>query len=281
MTVILNSKKLIFIHIHKCAGTSVELVLGDIMQWNDIILGSTRSGYADKIHRHYREEFGLYKHSYATDVKRVVGDEIWKSYFSFSIVRHPLDRMISIYEYLRRFKASRLNTMKLKIQTFLWENKIRKSFASNKGSIQVLKPSDPDPNRSPYLWPAMSALLESKNFSDFIVLVLKKESELPKDFINEPFKGYNYKIPLMASPQVNYLLDENGADLAVNFIAKIENLDKDWNYVCEKLNISLPLTKANKSPRTYKDWRKYYSLDELNLMMEIYKSDMEFFNYSL
>jgi len=39
-----NSKKYIFVHIPKCAGTSITRAIAPSCEWNDIILGSTEFG---------------------------------------------------------------------------------------------------------------------------------------------------------------------------------------------------------------------------------------------
>ncbi|MEM7684273.1 MAG: sulfotransferase family 2 domain-containing protein [Pseudomonadota bacterium] len=59
-----------FIHINKCAGSSIEIALG---------LQKT--------------------HVTAADVRNHVGADAWDRMFTFSVVRHPIDRVVSIYHY--------------------------------------------------------------------------------------------------------------------------------------------------------------------------------------
>ena len=40
----------------------------------------------------------------------------------------------------------------------------------------------------------------------------------------------------------------------------------------ELIGISIPLPHKNQSSRTYKDWRKYYTLDDINFMLERYSA---------
>jgi len=63
----------IYIHIPKCAGTSIEKTLG----------GPSFGG-----------------HSFATSIRQHYPRE-WKSYYKFTIVREPLSRFASAYYYLR------------------------------------------------------------------------------------------------------------------------------------------------------------------------------------
>ena len=131
MTFISNSKKFIFIHPLKCAGTSVEIALSETLQWNDLVLGSTN--YGDRFQQVYRSKFSLYKHSSASEVETVVGDRVWNDYFTFSVVRHPCDRMASFYTYLKYMKSL------------------------NRPAIEK--------------WAAIKALNKSSNFSEFLVNV--------------------------------------------------------------------------------------------------------------
>lgn len=50
----------------------------------------------------HRGEF--YNHIPAVDVRRIVGDEIWGSYFTFSMERHPYEKVISHLFYHARGK---------------------------------------------------------------------------------------------------------------------------------------------------------------------------------
>ena len=69
---ILISEKLIFIHIPRTGGTSIESALGQK-------LGNDE------------------KHLAASEIRKKAGDELWENAFVFSFVRNPWDRMISLY----------------------------------------------------------------------------------------------------------------------------------------------------------------------------------------
>mgnify|MGYP003626891996 CR=1 FL=1 len=70
---ILEANKLIFIHPPRCSGTSIE----ESMLNGKLVPDSE-------------------KHLNAKQIKDIVKDE-WNSYFKFSIVRNPWDRVISMY----------------------------------------------------------------------------------------------------------------------------------------------------------------------------------------
>lgn len=95
-----NSRKFIYIHLHKTAGTSIENTLESTLAWNDIILGSTKFG--EGLQEIYKTKFGLHKHSSAQEVLSVVGTKICNEYFTFSTVRNPYSLAVSQYEFSMR-----------------------------------------------------------------------------------------------------------------------------------------------------------------------------------
>lgn len=101
MSLINHTNKFIFIHIPKAAGTSVTKFLSEFTEYRDLELGGTQFGEA--IQPAYFNRFGLYKHAPASRVKVVMGDVDWNSYYSFSFVRSPYDRVISVYKFLRQW----------------------------------------------------------------------------------------------------------------------------------------------------------------------------------
>jgi len=143
--IISNSHKFIFVHILKTAGTSICAALDPSLRWNDVILGGT--GFGEKVNASYKERFGLRKHSSASQIRAVVGDEVWSQYFKFAFVRHPYTRVVSFYTWLG--EAIRRN--------------------ADRGSPV-------------WSWPTTQAFVESPTFSDFIrnEMFLKTEAARPQ-----------------------------------------------------------------------------------------------------
>ena len=98
--IISNSKKFIFVHIHKTGGTTIVHALDNYLKWNDLILGGT--SYGESIQSAYQERFHLNKHSTADEIRGVIGPEIWGSFFKFAFVRHPYTRMVSLYNFAKK-----------------------------------------------------------------------------------------------------------------------------------------------------------------------------------
>jgi hypothetical protein len=96
--IISHSRRFIFVHIHKAGGTSVEQALDPHLAWNDLILGG--SPFGEGIQAAFRKRFGLSKHSTIAEIEAVCGLRYLEEYFVFSLVRHPLARLCSLYNFV-------------------------------------------------------------------------------------------------------------------------------------------------------------------------------------
>ena len=125
--IISHQYKFIFLKTSKTAGTSVEIALSKFCGEDDVITENygpdeelrTQLGYrgpqnceipmsqyslkdwARTIKERKKRIF--YNHIPGKDVKRIIGDEIWNSYYKFAFERNPYDRVASLYYW--RFKG--------------------------------------------------------------------------------------------------------------------------------------------------------------------------------
>jgi hypothetical protein len=76
--------------------------------------------------------------------------------------------------------------------------------------------------------------------------------------------------------QKDFVVDENG-ELMVDFIGRMETLNRDFKGICERLGIEYNLPHLNQTPR--KDYRSYYTPETAAIIAEVYKKDIEFFGY--
>lgn len=78
--------------------------------------------------------------------------------------------------------------------------------------------------------------------------------------------------------QQDFITDENG-NVIVDFVGKFENLESDFEKVCQNININAKLPHLNSSSRqgSYKD---YYDDRTKDLIYDCFKADVELFDYS-
>ena len=125
-----NTHRAIFVHIPKTAGTSITNLVEPELRWNDVVLGG--STFGERVQLAYRDRFGLFKHSPARAIRNVIGEELWKAYFTFAVVRHPYTRIASFYNWTR----------------------------------DAVERASPD--AQVWKWPATEAFLKTGSFSEFI-----------------------------------------------------------------------------------------------------------------
>ncbi len=125
--IISHKYKFIFIKTNKTAGTSVEIALSKYCTPGDII---TPISDVDESHRkelnylgaqNYKadikkynlfdfakfflmrkEKMSFYNHMSASEVKALVGEDVWSNYYKFCIERNPYDKLASHYYWVNR-----------------------------------------------------------------------------------------------------------------------------------------------------------------------------------
>jgi hypothetical protein len=241
-----NSKKFIYIHLHKCAGTAVEVALSGTLKWNDLLLGSTKDG--ETLQHTYQKLFGLYKHSTAREVKAVIGEPTWNDYFKFSTVRNPYSLAVSQYTY--------------SMQHLLWGMQKLKRQPMLEGTFW--NPARYD--MWPFNYPGVRALLATGGVNSRF-----------GDFIRAPalsgWSGF--------SPQIDQLGNGNG-DLIVDQVIKVEELGEQWPGLCERLQVgNLPIGRENRSTDGARDYREFYSnIEDEALIRILFRQDFEHLGYS-
>ena len=103
--VILEDEKTIFVHIPKCGGTSVTASLDEVARWNDIFVGGTDVG--EYLNRTWGIRFKIRKHSTPDEIRLGLGKLRYQEYKKFILVRNPVDRFLSAYNFMLRHIAQR------------------------------------------------------------------------------------------------------------------------------------------------------------------------------
>jgi len=77
--------------------------------------------------------------------------------------------------------------------------------------------------------------------------------------------------------QKDTITDDEGK-IIVDFIGRYENLNHDFHYVCQSLNLEASLPIINKT--IHRDYRSYYNPKTQKIVAEHFKADIELFGYT-
>lgn len=207
-----HKNKVIFIHIPKCAGSSVEYFFGiKPFDWQ-IPNYKNLTGWCEKrkIHLHHATPKELLE-------TELIDEQTWHSYKKFTIVRNPWGRAYSDFVWLNRF------------------NFINCSF------------------------------------EDFLL----KKGKLSKILTDQSHKSYRGD---HLYPQVDFLKIEG--KIVIDNILRFENLKVEFEGFLKSNGISQQhLPHDKKSKKHFKHYSHFYNVDEIELVGEIYKDDIEFLDY--
>lgn len=114
--IVLHSRRLVFIHCQKTAGSSTTEALRELAQPHDIVVSGGPSQnnewplrmmgprqFASWARHRRRPRYG--HHVSARFVRDVIGPEAWSEYFSFTVERNPWDKAVSWYFWRTRDDA--------------------------------------------------------------------------------------------------------------------------------------------------------------------------------
>ena len=130
MAIINHTKKFIFIHIPKTAGTSLAAYFSQFSTYKDVELGGTVFG--EIVSPAFFRRYGVRKHSRASEIRDLVGKDFWDNSFKFAFVRNPYKRTFSIFTFLKhKFRDWKGNEIMDTFDNF--EDFVRSEFFWTKG----------------------------------------------------------------------------------------------------------------------------------------------------
>ena len=163
-----------------------------------------------------------------------------QDYFKFTFIRNPWDKMVSFYHY----------------------------HDSRNWDLD-------------WPWSVYGAGFKQDRpeFNEFIKQIYDESFDWKRVFKGRPGAStYNQKVPLRVSNSFMWLVDENDK-LLTDFIGKYENLQEDFNFICDKIGIpQQPLLHLRKSK--HKPYWDYYNDETKEIVAEKYAKDIEHFNYT-
>ena len=96
-----DSHKFIFVHIRKAAGSSIRDTLEPLSLTKPTDTFSKVKSRFLKTEKDYRK-YTFRQHDDINVAKRLMPEELFRSYFKFAFVRNPWNRLVSEYEFIRR-----------------------------------------------------------------------------------------------------------------------------------------------------------------------------------
>ncbi len=86
--IVSHKHKFIFVHLGRTSGTSIERMLRPFLGADDIVGERAKRIWS-------RRQFC--KHSTAVEIRRIVGEAVWRTYFKFTFERNPFEKILTKY----------------------------------------------------------------------------------------------------------------------------------------------------------------------------------------
>ncbi len=212
--------QVIFIHINKCGGTSVKKCLES---YKNVLICTNNIQNSTK------------------NISIVQRTPLWKSAFTFTIVRHPFSRLISAYKMFHRENSSVTLQQVINIA-------LDKQIGYNN-----------------------TVLAKKNNSLQFCMRSTKPKPKLTNNL------AYVSRIKRHTLPMTHphYGIVRADDTITVDFVAHLENIANDWKIVEQHLGKEVPLPKANATNDNHVE----LSPAQVSALYAYYKRDFKVFGY--
>ena len=235
-------KPFTFIDIPKTATTSIHNALDDVYEdYNFVkLLRDASRKNRDK------EKRTWFRHQ--TLQSRILNGEAVTDTYTFTVVRDPYARLVSMWKYLHAVKSETLDP-----------EAIRDHGRHGEACVRYLS--------------------DVKDFDTHVERVYMYD-RFPRDMSRRPVPPINWidgkSLNLMKSMVT---LNDDPDTVAVDFVLKFESLRRDWKQLCKNLEIPFkPLPNFNSSPDKT-PWRKFYTRRTRAIVRDLYLDDFITFGY--
>lgn len=234
-------RKLFYIHIHKCGGTSITTTL-DFDGIKDKMIHDRINDPI--IRKHFDGTKSYYFNASVYDLMADYFNDELKEGFIFSSIRDPYARFISLFQQFRNHVhifGKQINDIDEFINYYLYFKR-----QEEQQRIEEVKSNWTDPR---CFVPNRQDVYLTRN-----VLV----------YHGDPF--------------TQHLADEN-LNRKVDFIITLENMQRDWNYLKKVTGITEDIQHKNKigNYSNNKEYLKFYTDKSYDFVTKFYEKDIEFY----
>jgi hypothetical protein len=249
--IICNSRRFIFVHLMKCAGTAIDATLAPHMRWNDIRFGTDVDG--GHLSRIYWARHRLHKHASAAMIRDVVGQELWDSYLTMATVRCPYERVASAWGFIAGT-----------LEPLLAGSGFPVAAAPEERMAWL---ADPPPGWH-WRWPPCKAYLRLRGQADAFSAFLRSPEASRQD--------------ILLHTQYSQLSDPADGRLLVREVIRVEELGDRWPRFAAAIGLpGLDLVRANETPAAWRiPARELFTRPEdIDYVTRLHAEDFHRFGY--